>query len=154
MNQKIKSLFLILTLFGLFVSIHGTYAVYPIEVKVDSGGYYTATSWFKPHIVRNIAGGTFAWTVCGTVWFSKASGKWPGYYWESGGYTPAIWDLPLRTYASPYIAHAQIHMTAAQLNYNNTTLYNNTINAESKMEYSQDIIIENNTIIKNEFTQY
>ena len=92
MNRKIKSLFLILTLFGLFISIHGTYAGHPIEVKVDSGGYYTASSWFKPHIVRNTAGGTFAWTVSGTVWFSKASGKWPGYY----SYFEI--QLPKRTY--------------------------------------------------------
>lgn len=69
--------------------------------------------------------------------------------WESGAYTPPIWYLPLHTYASPYIAHTQLHMTVARLTRATAGVFN--VNEEPVGAYTQDIEIENNIIIKNEF---
>ncbi len=152
MKIQLKVLFTLFFCF-LVVSMHGIYAVEEnvqgksaIELKVNYGGYYTASSWFKPYIIRNIHGGNYAWTVIGTVWFSKASKKPPGGYWESGAFPSYIDYLPLKTYTSGYISKTQLNLFAARIG--------SSPNNNSNLVLVQEIVIENNTIIKNEIIYY
>jgi hypothetical protein len=134
----------------------GAQGQYPIELKIDYGDYNTESSWFRPYIVRNLEGGSYAWTVIGTVWFTRASGKWPGGYWRGGGYAPPIHRLDLPIYKSPYITQVQLHMTAVRLpgSIQSPPTIVNGNKDKYKVEFTQDIIIKDNVIIKNEITKY
>jgi len=113
-----------------------------IELKIDSGGYYTASSWFTPRIVRNAPGGNFAWTVSGQVWYSKASKKWPSGYWESGGFTPPITELKLKTYRDPFICRTAIGLYAVSVAMNGETdIYANKLVLGEKGE-----VLKNSTL--------
>ena len=75
-----------------------------LDLFIDNHDTNTQSSWFQPAVIRNsVNGRSYAWTVQGKVFFTKASGKWDGWYSDAGG---LLWYMPSTTcheYRTPYI---------------------------------------------------
>lgn len=91
----------------------------PVEGKmslsVNTGNLRTSSSWIQPVINVNNPD-YYAWTVIGPVYFTKASGKWPGSYWESGGLIPRVKKYTCPVYRSPYIVNGALGLAWAYIN--------------------------------------
>ncbi len=79
-----------------------------LALKNDVHDLNTINSWFQPCVIRNVAGRSYAWTVQGPVYFTKASGKWTGWYGDSGGLPWYMSATTCRSYGSPYIRGAKL----------------------------------------------
>jgi hypothetical protein len=99
-----------------FVGITSPIYAAELDLKIDTHDINTKNSWFQPAVIRNsVNGRSYAWTVQGQVFFTKASGKWDGWYSDSGG---LLWYMPstvCHDYRSPYIRGAKLHLIWAYI---------------------------------------
>jgi hypothetical protein len=86
-----------------------------LALKIDTHNINTQSSWFQPCVIRKVVGRNYAWTVQGPVFFTKTSGKWPGWYDDSGALLWYMSAATCRSYKTPYIKGAKLGLLWAYI---------------------------------------